>query len=121
MLLKHKVRVVLCGNQMTAAAARRADMLSTHLLPPLRTHSPTVRHCTYKLTTGAAIVRHLLHVRCCIRCCAYAFISGFRSVLQLTAVALSLLSYFKKRLGWPCLTTATLKLAVFLSEVNICS
>ena len=58
-LLKYKVRVVLCGNQVIAADARRAKLLDTHLLPPLRTHSPTVRHCTYKLTTGAAVVRRM--------------------------------------------------------------
>ena len=56
-LLKHKIRIVLCGNQIIAATARRNDALGTDKLPPLRTHSPTIRHCCYKLVTGAAVCR----------------------------------------------------------------
>ena len=58
-LLKHKLRIVLCGNQVVAATARRENLLGTDRLPPLRTHSPTVRHCTYKLVTGAAVCRRM--------------------------------------------------------------
>ena len=58
-ILKHKVRAVLCGNQVVAATARRNDLLGTDRLPPLRTHSPTIRHCCYKLSTGAAVVRRM--------------------------------------------------------------
>ena len=56
-LIKHKIRIVLCGNQIIAATARRNDALGTDKLPPLRTHSPTIRHCCYKLVTGAAVCR----------------------------------------------------------------
>ena len=58
-VLKHKVRAVLCGNQVVAATARRNDLLGTDRLPPLRTHSPAIRHCCYKLATGAAVVRRM--------------------------------------------------------------
>ena len=53
---KFKMRCVLCGNQQVAASARRATILNTDI-PPLRTHSPTIRHCTYKLVAGAGVVR----------------------------------------------------------------
>ena len=55
-VLKGKMRCVLCGNQQVAASARRAAVLNDGTAP-LRTHSPTIRHLTYKLTAGAGVSR----------------------------------------------------------------
>ena len=39
---KHKMSCLLCGNQVVAVSARRAEVLGTEGVPPLRTHSPTI-------------------------------------------------------------------------------
>ena len=55
---KCKMRCVLCGNQQVAASARRAAILEDGTAP-LRTHSPTIRHVTYKLTAAAGVCRKM--------------------------------------------------------------
>ena len=52
---KHKIRCVLCGNQMNASAKKGGNATTADM----RTHSPAMRHTSMKFNFAVGVLRQM--------------------------------------------------------------